>query len=192
VLVMLYIGPYRNPGWFTPGFTILIFLSGTAAVTTGEYIREAVRKPYVSYNVVMSNQILPEEIPSFRNIGYLQGGVWTKAYIRDKFPNVIEADTINEQAMTALPEKDQVKIGGVLFQYHCNDCHAVETGYSSVGNMIRGWDETMIGDIVRHPEKAHFFMPPWSGTEEEAKLLTKYLVTIAPAHPSGMYYGNGR
>ena len=190
--VMLYLGPFRNPGWFTPGFTILIFLSGTAAVTTGEYIREAVRKPYISYNVVMSNQILPEEIPVLRHTGCLQGGVFTKAYIRDNYPGAVQGDTINEQALISLPEAEQVKIGAVLFQYHCNDCHAIEAGYSSVGNMTRSWTFEMIHELVRNPEKAHFFMPPFAGTEEEAVLLSKYLESIAPAHPAGMYYGNGR
>jgi hypothetical protein len=49
----------------------------------------------------------------------------------------------------------------------------------------------MIRPVVEHPEKAHFFMPPWAGTTEEAELLTKYLVSIAPPHPPGMNYGDG-
>jgi cytochrome bd-type quinol oxidase subunit 1 len=52
VFVLLYLGPYRNPGWIqTPGFAAALLLFGVAAVATGEFIREAVRKPYVVYNV---------------------------------------------------------------------------------------------------------------------------------------------
>jgi cytochrome bd ubiquinol oxidase subunit I len=192
VFFMLYLGPYKNPGWYTPGFTILIFLSGVAAVTTGEYIREAVRKPYIIYNTVMGNQIFPEEIPHLRNIGYLQGGVWTRALIKNNYPDVVSGDSINELALLLLPEKEQEKVGAVLFQYHCNDCHAIGEGYSSIENLTRSWTSDMIHAVVEHPEKAHFFMPPWSGTSGEAILLTKYLSTIAPAHPAGMYYGNGK
>ena len=41
------LGPYKNPGWLSPGFAIALFLFGLAAFSTGEFIREAVRKPYV-------------------------------------------------------------------------------------------------------------------------------------------------
>jgi len=46
VFVMLYLGPYRNPGWLSLGFAILFLALGVAAISTGEFIREAVRKPY--------------------------------------------------------------------------------------------------------------------------------------------------
>jgi cytochrome bd ubiquinol oxidase subunit I len=192
VLAMIYLGPYRNPGWFTPGFTILIFLSGVAAVTTGEYIREAVRKPYIVYNTVMSNQILPEEIPKMKATGYLESGVWTKEFISEKYPALLSDGKIDGTKLLSLSDSDQSKIGEVLFQYHCNDCHAVQNGYSAINNSTRGWTEPMIQEVVEHPEKAHFFMPPWAGTKEEAIMLTRYIVNIAPAHPAGMYYGNGR
>jgi cytochrome bd-type quinol oxidase subunit 1 len=192
VFVMLYLGPYRNPGWFTPGFTILIFLSGIAAVATGEYIREAVRKPYIIYNAVISNQIYPEQIPQLRQSGYLEGGVWTRAFVASKFPFAVSGDSIDEAALLALPDPEQQALGKVLFQYHCNDCHALEVGYSPIGHLIRGWTPDMIQGVVERPEEYHFFMPPWAGTKEEAVLLTKFLAEVAPAHPSGMYYGEGR
>jgi cytochrome d ubiquinol oxidase subunit I len=190
VFVMLYLGPYRNPGWLTPGFAILFFAFGFAAVSTGEFIREAVRKPYVVYNVVMSNQILPGEIPSLRQNGYLEGGVWTKAWVAARYPQVMDAGKIQPAILLELPLADQRKLGQVLFQYHCNDCHAAGNGYSPVGHMMRGWTPAMIRTVVREPEKAHFFMPPWAGTTAEAELLTQYLLTITPPHPAGMYYGN--
>jgi cytochrome d ubiquinol oxidase subunit I len=190
VLIMIYLGPYRNPGWFTPGFTILIFLSGIAAVTTGEYIREAVRKPYIVYNVVMGNQILANEIPRLRETGYLEGGVWTRGLIKERYPFAVSDGRIDVSKLLLLPQSEQIRIGSMLFQYHCNDCHAIQFGYSAIGNLTRGWPEPLIQEVVEHPEKAHFFMPPWAGTKEEAILLTKYLVAMAPAHPPGMYYGN--
>jgi len=189
VFVMLYLGPYRNPRWLSPGFAILFFAFGLAAVTTGEYIREAVRKPYVVYNVVTGNQILAEDIPRLRRTGYLEGGVWTKAFVSHQYPQVMNEGKIDKARLLALPATDQVKLGEVLFQYHCNDCHAATKGYSAAGQMIRGWTPEMIRTVVEHLEKAHFFMPPWAGTPEEAELLTKYLMSIAPPHPSGMYYG---
>jgi cytochrome d ubiquinol oxidase subunit I len=192
VFVMLYLGPYRNPGWLSPGFAILFLALGFAAVTAGEFVREAVRKPYVVYNVVMSNQILPKEIPQLRESGYLEGGTWTRALVAAQHPEVMEGEKINEAELLTLSEAERVQLGHVLFQYHCNDCHALEQGYSAVGHLTRGWTRDMIQGTVENLEKTHFFMPPWSGTKEEAALLADYLVTVAPPHPSGMDYGNRR
>ncbi len=47
VIVMLYLGPYSRPGWVTPGFALLLFALGFAATATGEFVREAVRKPFI-------------------------------------------------------------------------------------------------------------------------------------------------
>ena len=58
----------------------------------GEYVREAVRKPYIIYNVVLGNQILPEEIPALRQKGYLEGGTWTKALVTRDFPQVMNGN----------------------------------------------------------------------------------------------------
>jgi mono/diheme cytochrome c family protein len=126
---MLYFGPYRNPKWVTYGFSLLLFMVGLAAIGAGEFVREAVRKPFIIYNVVMSNQILPEEVAALRQTGYLEGGTWTRAYIAAHYPQVMTEDgQINEAALLELPESDRLEVGSVLFQYHCNDCHAVQDG----------------------------------------------------------------
>ncbi len=192
VFVMMYLGPYKHPNWFSPGFAILFFICGLAAVSAGEFVREAVRKPYIIYNVVMGNQIYPEEIPKFQKTGYLQGGVWTRQYMADKYPTVMDGDSVVASRLLDLPEQEQMKIGEVLYQHHCNDCHAVNAGYSAMEALTRSWNYEMIHVVVQYPEQTRFFMPPWAGTEEEAVVLTKYLLNIAPAHPGGMYYGNGR
>ena len=191
IFVMLYLGPYRNPGWLSPGFAILLFVCGLAAIGTGEFIREAVRKPYIVYNVVLGNQILPQEISTSRQTGYLQSGTWTRAFIAGEYPQLLTNGQIDTNKILTLPKSDQARIGQVIFQYHCNDCHAV-SGYSGVDQLIRGWSPDMIRMVVDHPERAQFFMPPFAGTPAEAQALTEYLLTIAPGHPTGMNYGNAQ
>lgn len=187
VFIMLYLGPFRNPGWITPGFAILLFTFGLAATGTGEFIREAVRKPFVVYDVVLSNQILPSEIPNLQKNGYLEGGVWTKAFIANYYPTALNPEgLINEAELLNLPQSDRIKIGEVLFQYHCNDCHAAGDGYSAVGQVTRGWTPEMTITLVKHLDQAHFFMPPFAGTNEEAMLLTDYIQSIAKPFPQGL------
>lgn len=188
VFVLLYVGPYRNPGWLSPGFAGTLLLFGLAATSTGEFIREAVRKPYVSYNVVLGNQILPEQVPRLRETGYLEGGTWTKAFVAERYPQTMVDGRIDSERLLDLSHEEQVDLGAVLFQYHCNDCHAIQQGYSAVAPLIRGQTHEMIRSMVIHLDRAHFFMPPWAGTEEEAELLTKYLEEIALPRPSGMIH----
>jgi mono/diheme cytochrome c family protein len=187
VFAMLYLGPYRNPGWITPGFALLLFSFGLAAIGTGEFVREAVRKPYIIYDVVQSNQVLPGEVASQRENGYLEGGVWTSAYIAQNYPQVVdESGQIDETALLELPGADRLEVGRVLYMYHCNDCHALEDGYTPVAQLTRGWTHDMVSLLVERPERAHFFMPPWGGTPEEAELLTDYLLSVSKPFPTGL------
>jgi cytochrome bd-type quinol oxidase subunit 1/mono/diheme cytochrome c family protein len=186
VFVLLYLGPYRNPGWLSPGFAGALLLFGLAAFSTGEFIREAVRKPYVIYNVVLGNQILPEEVVGLRQNGYLAGGQWTRRILEDSYPQLLVDGRLDQDQMLALGEKDQIALGQVIFQYHCNDCHALKRGYSAVGPLTVGRNREMILWTIEHLEQAHFFMPPWSGTPAEARALAVYLESIAPKRPGGM------
>lgn len=187
VFLMLYLGPYRNPGWLTPGFSLLLFAFGMAAIGSGEFIREAVRKPYIVYNVVLGDQILTSEIPSVQEKGFLNSGQWTKAYLATEFPQVFSNGEIDDQKLLTLPQPDRIQVGQLLFQYHCNDCHSL-AGYTAVPALLQGWSPEMIHALVLNPEKAKFFMPPWSGTPAEAELLSEYLISLTPAQPAGMSY----
>lgn len=189
VFAMLYLGPHRNPAWITPGFGLLFLAFGFAAVTTGEFVREAVRKPYIIYNVVMSNQVLAAEIPQLRRAGLLESGPWTRAWLRESHPEVFDGDQVDERRLLQLPPGDRLLVGEALFQHHCNDCHAVDRGLSAVASLVRGWRPEMIRDVVAHPERKQFWMPPWAGTPEEAALLAEWIESIQPPFPGGMFFG---
>lgn len=189
IFLLLYFGPYRNPGWLSPGFGLLFLACGFAVVGAGEFVREAVRKPYISYNVVLSNQVLASEVPRLRQQGYLESGTWTRAYVLDHYPQVTVGTEIDESLLPDLGVSARLDLGRVLFMYHCNDCHAGAQGLSALGHLQRGWDEEYLSEVVHHPERVHFFMPPWCGTEEEAQLLIEYLKTITPQYPRGMSFG---
>jgi len=188
VFFLLYFGPYRNPGWLSPGFAGSLCLFGIAAFTSGEFIREAVRKPFVVYNVVLANQILPEEVPKLRAGGYLEHGVWTKAYVAEHYPQTIVRGHVDGRKLLRLPHQDRVALGAVLFQHHCNDCHAAADGYSAVGPLLGGRTRELVHVIVEHLESVHF-MPLWCGTPEESELITDYLMSVNGPRPAGMRLG---
>lgn len=182
---MMYFGPYRNPSWLTPGFAILFFALGHAATGTGEFIREAVRKPYIVYGRVYGSHVRPSEIPALRRTGYLDGGVWTSAYVKSRFPEVVTNGHIDYLRIKTLPLGKRREIGRTIFQYHCGDCHSVD-GYSSVAQLARGWNRNLVRYTVRHLDEVHFFMPPWAGNEAEVQALTDYIMSIRYPYPPGL------
>jgi hypothetical protein len=194
VFFLIYLGPYRHPGWISPGFAGALLLLGVIAFSTGEFIREAVRKPFVVYNVVLGNQVLPKDIPAMREQGYLESGVWTKAFVAKAYPQVMAGDeddedevppTIDGGRLLKLPHKDRVRLGEVLFLHHCNDCHAAALGYSAAGRLTQGWPREAVRWQIDHLHDV-LFMPPWCGTKDEAELLTDYLMDIRARLPMGM------
>ncbi|NMC21447.1 MAG: hypothetical protein GYA33_13630 [Thermogutta sp.] len=187
VFLLLYLGPYRHPEWMSPGFALALFLFGLAAFSTGEFIREAVRKPYVVYNVVLGNQILEEEVPAFQSAGFLQSGRWTREYVKERFPEALQDGKVDSRRLLDLKQEDRVLAGRVIFMHHCNDCHAEKRGYSAVGPLLFGRSRNMLAEMVSHLHETHYFMPPWSGTREEAELVTDYLWTLRPERPKGIY-----
>jgi len=187
VFAALFFGPFLNPGWLrSPGFAGCLLAFGFIAFSTGEFIREAVRKPYIVYNVVFGNGIFPKETTRLRNGGYLQGGTWTSQYVKVNYPQVIVDGRIDDSRLRALDHDSKVDLGAVIFQYHCNDCHAPAVGYSAVGPLIQGWSSQMLADLVDHLHVKRFTMPPWCGSEAERDLLVAYLQSIAPPAPRGM------
>lgn len=186
VFAMLYAGPYRNPGWLSPGFAALLFLFGVAAFGSSEFVREAIRKPFIVYRVVMSNQILPEQVPTLQKEGYLNGGVWTRAFVADRYPDAMIGGRIDYDKLLGLPFKDRLTLGKTIFQHHCNDCHAAGLGYSAAGLLLHGRSRETVRNLVLRLDD-NFSMPPWCGTPQEAELLADYLMTINRPRPEGIH-----
>ena len=185
VLAMIFLGPYLHPNWLSPGFAGLLFLFGVAAFGAGEFVREAIRKPFVVYDVVLSNQVFPDEVPKLRREGYLNGGVWTRAFVAARYPQTMADGRIDNRLLLDLPPQDRILLGKTLFQHHCNDCHAAGLGYSSAGLLLKGRPREQVLETVRRLDD-NYYMPPWCGTPEEAELLTDYLMTINRPRPAGM------
>lgn len=89
LLVVFLITVTCRPGWLTPLGASAMFVLGLVAFTSAEFVREAIRKPYVVYDVVMSNQIYKADIAKIRHQGLLQSGYWTRLYMQEKFPYTV-------------------------------------------------------------------------------------------------------
>jgi len=186
VFAMVFIASVGTPAWLNPGFAGLLLLLGLAAFGLGEFVREAVRKPFVVDRVVFGNQIFKEEVPKLREEGYLQRGIWTRYYVERKYPQLIEDGKIIYSRLKDLSPSDRLALGETLFLYHCNDCHAKSLGYSAVAPLLRGMSQQKIKEFLLNLNEPYFYMPPWCGREEEAEILAEYLSTLAPPWPGNL------
>ncbi len=88
-LILFWFGPFRAPDKMGTGLALALFIFGVAGIGIGEFIREAVRKPFIVDQIVYSNQILPEQVLTLRQHGLLAGGTWTRLkleQLQKKYP----------------------------------------------------------------------------------------------------------
>ncbi|MDO5553806.1 MAG: cytochrome ubiquinol oxidase subunit I [Planctomycetia bacterium] len=91
IVLLLWVGPIRNPQKMTTGLALALFLFGLAGVGIGEFVREAVRKPFIVDRLVYGHQIFTSEVNSVRSRGVLESGLWTRLYLeqlQEKYPNL--------------------------------------------------------------------------------------------------------
>lgn len=89
--LLIILGPIRSPKRVTFPFAAALFLFGLAAVGTCEFVREAVRKPFVVDRIVYGNQVYADRVSETIRNGYLASGVWTRMYLaqlQEKYPNL--------------------------------------------------------------------------------------------------------
>ena len=193
IFLAVLVGFFMHPEWISPGFAGILLLLGLGAVATGEFVREAIRKPYVVYNVVLGSQMFADEVPRFQKEGYLQSGTWTRAYVNDKYPQVVDEKTgrIVASRLLELPHQDQVELGHMIFLYHCNDCHAATSGYSAAIPLLpKEQSLEELEEFVKAVHEIRFNMPPFAGKDEEAYLLAKWLKEKEKGLPEGMFFGD--
>lgn len=166
LLFLIVVGPMSFPKSLDPGFAAALFFMGLLLFSIGEFVREAVRKPYIVDQIVLGNQIYTDEVESCRKKGYLESGEWTLRR---------GTDGLN-------PERRRL-LGRSVFLHHCNDCHAQEVGYSALGPLVAGLSKEQIAAKVKHLNEPVFNMPPWCGNDQEAEWLAEYLESIRPDVP---------
>lgn len=146
---------YRRPALFsTPMATLfLVFALLVTAVT--EWVREAVRKPYIVYDYMYSNALLKEDLDIYAAHGFLNVAKW--ASVRDP-----------SQTLVA---------GRELFKGQCQHCHTLD-GFNSIRALVYGWSEEFTYEQLGHLDELKGFMPPFVGTDAERRVLAQWLSSL--------------
>ncbi|MDO4549834.1 MAG: cytochrome ubiquinol oxidase subunit I [Planctomycetia bacterium] len=180
LLLMLLLVIWK-PHWLSPVAGIAMFCMALGALACGEFVREAVRKPYVVYDLVLSNQILKHKVPDIQRNGILHSGFWTRQYIQRKFPDVLNSD--GTFSLERLPQEKRLEVGRVVFMHHCNDCHADAAGYSPLSFLASSRTRAEKLHAIKNLDSMIYNMPPWCGNDQEAELLADYLESVTTKYP---------
>lgn len=149
-----FVSAYLNPREFTVRKSAILLGSIAIFVTSFEYTREMLRKPYVIRNYLFSN------------------GVPLKATMDKPLTRSFTAE------MRFKPKDSS--LGEQMFVGQCMSCHTMD-GYRSLSKRLKGRDAESIYQLLLVMQKPndenpyHKVMPPIIGTEEELRALSEYL-----------------
>ncbi|MGA3334130.1 MAG: c-type cytochrome [Terracidiphilus sp.] len=159
-----------KPGRMHLAFSLLVALVALGAMGSFEFVREAIRKPFVISNYLYANSLYSTQIPGdggfsvdeVNAAGVLPSAKW-----------VSDRD---------LAGGNQAAVGHEIFRVECESCHTANA-YRGLKHYIalRQWDESKIQAMLGGLEFMHnSVMPPFAGTDAERGALAVYLNTIEP------------
>lgn len=155
-------------------FSLLVALVALGTMGSFEFVREAIRKPYVIGNYLYANSIYANPIPG-------DGGVSIDAI--DSAGVLASAKWVQNHALTA---DNQIAAGREIFRVECQSCHTIDS-YRSVKKYIalRQWDQNRVQAMIGSLDMMHNgVMPPFAGTDAERAALASFLSSVQPVAAS--------
>ena len=151
--------PIIFPKNFGFGSAVTFALVALTLFGASEWVREAVRKPYVIYGYMYGNGMRVAEAEAVK----AQGGILANArWVENKTP------------------EPNVAVGQEVFRVACRSCHTID-GYRGLRGRLMGLDEEFVYEMIGRLEYARGAMPPFPGVDIERRALAKYLVSEAGA-----------
>ena len=162
LFVFAFFGPFQRPQHFNLPFAFMLALIGLSVTGVTEWVREAVRKPYIIYGYMYSNGITRREQEAIGRDGALRVAKWVSTReVRDD----------NRQ-----------EAGRNLYEIQCASCHTID-GFNGMRFAVKGWREEFIDFQLQHLSELKGFMPPFMGTELERRALAAWLADLNPRVP---------
>ncbi|MGA3210880.1 MAG: c-type cytochrome [Terriglobales bacterium] len=151
-------------------FSLVVALVALGAMGSFEFVREAIRKPYVIGKYLYANSLYATAMPG-------DGGFNVDAINQNGILQT--AKWLNDRELT---RDNQVAIGREIFRVECASCHTTDS-YRGVKRYLalRQWDQNKIQAMLSGLDLMHNgVMPPFAGTDPERQALAAYLAAIQP------------
>ncbi len=165
-LVILAVGAARRQTRAAQLLVIPALILTIGFFTEFERIREFIRGPYVIPGYMYANEVLLKESPYFTRHGLLPNSYWFNA--------------------TASHPTD-IQRGAYLFGQNCSVCHTIG-GINDIAQRVEDRTEPGILVIIQHSYQMVPFMPQFSGTPEEQRILAHYLYQLGQGQLPGQAF----
>jgi len=157
IFAFAFLGGHVQPARFSLISALVILGMGLAVTGTSEWVREAVRKPYIIYDYMYSNSILVEDSARIKQEGVLANSKWA--------------------AVETVTAENKQEAGEEVFKLLCSACHAKD-GYNAVRPLVQDWPEDFIYQQLGQLDVLKPIMPPFLGNEDERAALAAWLASL--------------
>lgn len=152
-----FVGPYLFPKHTHVTYAFGLAVVGLMATGSTEWVREAVRKPYIIYDYMYSNTIRTTELNKLSATGLLANARW--------------------EVPTPEDRKNPVRLGRKVFRAQCMSCHTIN-GFNGIRFAVKGWDRDFLDHQILYLNQLKGYMPPFIGTDEEREALVAFLLSL--------------
>ncbi len=157
VVVGAIAGPYLFPKHTHVTYAFGLAIIGLMATGVTEWVREAVRKPFIIYDYMYSNTLRVKDLADYSMNGILKYARWETPTDEDR--------------------RDPAKLGRKVFRAQCMSCHTVN-GFNGIRFVVKGWDREFLDHQIMYLNQLKGFMPPFVGTDEERAGLVEFLIGL--------------
>jgi mono/diheme cytochrome c family protein len=141
----------------------LVMASALLFMGAFEWTREAARRPYVIHGVMYSNGVVEKDLPDISRRGILSSASF--AGIRE----------IHEESL--------LEAGEEIFKLHCYACHTIRGINNDIAARTGPMSYRALVAYIDRIHELRYFMPPFGGTESEARALAAFLVSGVHGRP---------
>ena len=182
VTFLLVLFAWIRPARLHLAFSLLVALAALGAMGSFEFVREAIRKPYVIGNYLYGNSLYVSPMPG-------DGG-----FTVDKINEVGVLKAAKWLELRELTRENELAVGREIFRVECASCHTTDA-YRGVRKYLamRQWGRDNIQAMLGSLDLLHNgAMPPFAGTDAERGALAGFLNALAPQIASGAGIADGK
>jgi mono/diheme cytochrome c family protein len=155
LLIITLLAGIARPAYNLKSVALVSMVCGLLIIGSFEWTREAARRPYVLNEVMYSNSILKNDVASLKENGYLQSAIWVKN--------------------KSITPENRSAAGKELFIHQCYACHTLGGSNNDLLKLTQNMSYSALTKYIGKIHKVRYFMPPFAGTNDEAKALAAYI-----------------
>ncbi|WP_136809803.1 cytochrome c [Desulfosediminicola flagellatus] len=156
LLAITLIAGIIRPGLNNRFVAIVSLICAFGVLGSFEWTREAARRPYVLNEVMYSNSIPKDALEDLNTTGFLSSALWVQHH--------------------EITPENRLDAGRELYIQQCYSCHTINGENNDLALLTEKMSYQALTSYIGKIHSVRYFMPPFAGTEEEAKALAAYLV----------------